>query len=127
MSLGFYMDVHVPAAISAELIRRGVDVLTSQEDGTTRLADPDLLDRARELHRVLVTRDEDFLAEGAQRQRTGLTFSGIIFAPQQRVPIGRFIEDLEVIHKFMDIDAMQSRVIHLPLPDSYIQLLRAGA
>ena len=32
-----YLDVHVPAAIAAELRRRGVDVLTAQEDSTTEL------------------------------------------------------------------------------------------
>jgi hypothetical protein len=34
-----YMDVHVPEAISQALLLRGVDVLTAQEDGTTRLPD----------------------------------------------------------------------------------------
>jgi len=41
-----YLDVHVPAAIAAELRRRGVDVLTAQEDGATELEDDDLLIRA---------------------------------------------------------------------------------
>ncbi len=57
------MDVHVPAAITRALLARGVDVLTSQADNTTRLDDPLLLDRARELGRTIFTRDEDFLAE----------------------------------------------------------------
>jgi hypothetical protein len=34
MPLPVYMDVHVPAAITAGLRRRGIDVLTSQEDGS---------------------------------------------------------------------------------------------
>ena len=34
-----YFDVHVPAAIAAELRRRGVDVITAQEDGTAELED----------------------------------------------------------------------------------------
>ena len=42
MSVGLYRDVHVPAAITRGLLLRGVDVLTAQLDGTTRLADPDL-------------------------------------------------------------------------------------
>ena len=58
------MDVQVPAAITRALLLRGVDVLTAQFDGTTRLADPDLLDRAAELGRVLFSQDEDLLAEG---------------------------------------------------------------
>ena len=43
MSLALYMDVHVPAAITRALRRRGVDVLTAQEDGNARLPDPALL------------------------------------------------------------------------------------
>jgi hypothetical protein len=42
------MDVHVPAAIARALRIRGVDVLTSQEDGTRTLTDASLLDRATE-------------------------------------------------------------------------------
>ena len=38
------MDVHVPAPITRALLTRGVDVLTAQADGTTRLDDADLLD-----------------------------------------------------------------------------------
>jgi hypothetical protein len=32
-----YFDVHVPISISTELRRRGVDVLTAQEDGPAEL------------------------------------------------------------------------------------------
>jgi len=60
MPLGFYMDHHVPSAITNGLRLRGVDVLTAHEDGTQRLEDPALLDRAGALGRVLFTRDDDF-------------------------------------------------------------------
>ncbi len=70
MSLALYMDVHVPAAITRGLHRRGVDVLTAQADGTTRLEDPDLLDRAMTLGRILFTRDEGLLAVAAERLRS---------------------------------------------------------
>ncbi len=46
MSVGLYMDVNVPAAMSQGLRHRGVDVLTSQEDGTRNWADEALLERA---------------------------------------------------------------------------------
>ena len=55
------MDVHVPRAITEGLRRRGVDVLTSQEDGTRQMADADLLSRSTQLNRPLVTQDEDLL------------------------------------------------------------------
>ena len=44
MAWPVYMDVHVPAAITAGLRRRGLDVLTSQEDGSDTLSDERLLE-----------------------------------------------------------------------------------
>jgi hypothetical protein len=41
-----YMDVHVPFPITAGLRLRGIDLLTAQEDGTTKSDDDELLDRA---------------------------------------------------------------------------------
>ena len=60
MPLAFYSDVHVPAAITEGLRRRGIDVMTSQQDGTRRVEDLGLVQRATQLGRVLVTQDEDF-------------------------------------------------------------------
>jgi predicted nuclease of predicted toxin-antitoxin system len=67
MSVGLYMNVHIRRQITEGLRQRGVDVLTAQEDGTTRLPDSELLDRATELGRVLVTEDRDLLREAARR------------------------------------------------------------
>ncbi len=78
MPLALYMGVHIPRAITNGLRRRGVDVLTAQEDGTAELDDPPLLDRATELNRPLYTQDDDLLAEARRRQRTDETFSGVI-------------------------------------------------
>ena len=80
MSLRLYMDVHVPLAITEGLRRRGVEVLTAQEDGNTGLVDAELLERATALRSVVFTQDEDFLAEGAHRQRSAIPFAGIIYA-----------------------------------------------
>jgi hypothetical protein len=44
--LQLYMDVHVKAAITAGVRRRGIDVVTAQEDGSQRLEDAALLARA---------------------------------------------------------------------------------
>jgi predicted nuclease of predicted toxin-antitoxin system len=109
------MDVHVPAVISRTLKARNVDVLTAQTDGTTRLDDAVLLDRAQELGRVLFTRDDDFLAEAASRQRDSVPFAGVIYAHQLRVTIGQCVQDLEVISKCCDPADMVNHVEHLPL------------
>jgi predicted nuclease of predicted toxin-antitoxin system len=96
------MDVHVPAVIARTLITRGVDVLTAQGDGTARLDDAGLLDRAGDLGRVLFTRDDDFLAEATTRQRNGIPFAGVVYAHQLRVTIGQCVNDLEIIAKCCD-------------------------
>ena len=64
MPIAFYMDHHVPRAVTMGLRVRGVDSLAAHEDGTSELDDAALLDRASELGRVLFTRDDDLLAEG---------------------------------------------------------------
>ena len=60
MAIVFYMDVHIPQAITVQLRRRGVDVLTAVEDNTQELADSELLARVTELNRVLFTQDIRF-------------------------------------------------------------------
>lgn len=111
VSLGLYMDVHAPAGITRALRRRGVNVLTAQEDGAERLLDPDLLDRATACGRVVFTRDSDFLAEGVRRQRAGLPFVTIVYAHQQHVSIGRCVDDLAVVA----LDDANGQIVYLPL------------
>jgi len=65
VSVPLYADHHVPAPITEGVRLRGVNVLTTEEDGTQRLADPALLDRATELGRVLLTQDRTFSSKRA--------------------------------------------------------------
>jgi len=67
VSVGLYMDVHVPYAITIGLRLRGVDAVTAQEDDASELDDSTLLDRATELGRVLFTQDDDLLREAKLR------------------------------------------------------------
>jgi predicted nuclease of predicted toxin-antitoxin system len=76
MTLALYMDHHVPRAITEGLRLRDVDFITALENGTDRLDDPDLLDRASQLERVLFTRDADFLEETHRRLDEGVFFYG---------------------------------------------------
>jgi len=109
------MDVHVPAVITRTLMRRDVDVLTAQADGTARLDDAALLDRVGQLGRVLFTRDDDFLTEATWRQRAGIPFAGVVYAHQLRVTIGQCVQDLEIISKCCDPADLANCVEHLPL------------
>ena len=115
MSVALYMDVQVPRAITTGLRLRGVDVITAQEDGASTFLDPELLDRAAELQRALFTFDEDFLIEGARRQRDAIEFAGVIYARLLRVPVSECIRDLEIIAKAGDNADMVNGVLFLPL------------
>lgn len=115
MPIALYMDHHVPRAITNGLRLREVDVITAYENGTSEIDDPDLLDRANELERVLFTQDDDLLTEAARRQDEGIPFRGVIYAYQLRVPIGRCVADLEVVAKAGEPEDMMNRVEFLPL------------
>lgn len=115
MAHAIYMDVHIPAAITAGLRRRGIDVLTSQEDGTNRLADAALLDRATGLGRILFSEDTDLLAIAQEWQTIGHPFAGLLFAHQEGASIGRLIEDIELIAKCLPSEEVANVVIYLPL------------
>ncbi len=113
MSVGLYMDVHVPLAITRGLRRRGVEVITAQEDEAARLPDPELLDRASALGRMLFSQDEDLVAEAVRRQRVGLSFATVIFGRQLDHSIGRCIQDLEALSKAAGPDDAKGQVLFL--------------
>src|SRR3954466_4713766 len=110
----FYMDHHVPSAITAGLRQRGLDVLTAEEDGSARLDDDVLLDRATSLGRVLFSQDQDLLTIAHRRLRTGPAFAGVVYAHQLRISIGQAVRDLELIAQTLDPDDMQNRLQYIP-------------
>lgn len=115
MSLKFYMDVHVPLAVVTGLRLRGIDVLTAQEDGSGRLNDRDLLERATRLGRVLVSQDQDLLREAARLLAASERFSGLVYAHQLRVTIGQMVEDLVLIAETTSADEWAGWIEYLPI------------
>jgi hypothetical protein len=115
MAVSFYMDHNVPKAIAMGLRLRDVDVVTAWEDGCSALPDDDLLDRANELDRVLFTHDDDLLIEAAHRQEMGVTYAGVIYAPQLQLTIGRIVEDLEMIAKAGFPEELRDGLLFLPI------------
>lgn len=115
MPLKFYMDHHVPRAITLGLRLRQVDVLTAYEDQAHELPDPALLDRATNLGRVLFTQDDDLLAEATHRQRATISFGGVIYGHQEVVSIGQCVQDLEMIAVIGNDEDVFDQVIYLPL------------
>jgi predicted nuclease of predicted toxin-antitoxin system len=115
MPLPLYMDVHVPAAISAGLRRRGLDVLSSQDDGTSRFPDDRLLERACAVGRLLFSQDDDMLRLASEWQRIKRPFSGILYAHQLNAGIGALVSDLELVLSCCTADELANRVTYLQL------------
>lgn len=115
MALKFYFDHHVPRAITLGLRLRNIDILTAYEDGTHELSDPQLLEQATALGRVLFTQDDDLLVEATRRQQEGMNFAGVIYAHQRAVSIGQCVLDLYLIAEIGNEDDIRNNVIYLPL------------
>ena len=115
MSVRFYMDHHVHAAITEGLRRRGVDVLTAYEDGAAQLDDPQLFARATQLERVLFSQDTDLLVLAEQWLQAGREFARLVYAHQLGVTIGQAVRDLTLIAQALDPEDMRNRVEFLPL------------
>ncbi len=113
MPFAFYMDHNVDDRITDGLRSRGIDVILTREEGRSEDIDPSLLDRAAELERVFFTHDEDFMREGARRQRLGIHFYGVIFG-HQKANIGRCIAGLVKIYESHDQEYMMNVVMYVP-------------
>jgi hypothetical protein len=114
VTVALFTDQNLNGAIVRGLRRRDIDVLTAEDDGSDRRRDPDLLDRAFQLGRVLVTHDQDFFREAYLRQVSGVTFAGIIFVPD-RLAIGRAINDIEILAQAGHDTEFRNVLYRLPL------------
>jgi Domain of unknown function (DUF5615) len=115
MPVNLYMDVHVPLTVTHQLRRRGIDVLTAIDDASGTLDDESLLVRATQLKRLIVTQDIRFQARAVLWQQQGRHFSGMAFAHQLSITIGRFVLDLELIAKACADGECDDQIFHLPL------------
>jgi uncharacterized protein with PIN domain len=109
------MDMHLRRAITDGLRLRGVDVITAQEDESSLLTDPELLDRATNLQRILISQDADLLREANRRQQAGEQFVGVVYAHQLNITIAECISDLEIVCKSSNLDDCINHVTFLPL------------
>ena len=114
MTIALYMDVHIPQAITTQLRRRNIDILTAQEDNTIELPDDQLLERSTALGRVLFTHDIRFRALAENWQRENKPFGGLIFGHQIGATIGQFVKDLEFIAQASDPEDWQNMVEYIP-------------
>ena len=120
MAVRLYTDVHVPRAIVDQLTRRNVDVVTAIDDSCAELSDDLLLERARELDRVLFTHDIRFKAMAENWQRERRPFAGLLFGHPLRGTIGQYVRDLELVAQASEPSEWVNVVAHLPFkhPDA---------
>ncbi|MCI0358522.1 MAG: DUF5615 family PIN-like protein [Planctomycetaceae bacterium] len=115
MSLPLYLDHHIHSAIRDGLRARGIDVLTTVEDGSTTWDDELILQRATQLGRIVYTQDVDFLRIAHEWADAGREFAGAVYGHQLQITIGQAISDVELIAAIMTADEMRNRVEYLPL------------
>ena len=90
-------------------MRRGINVLTAQQAGRCRMADPDQLAFATAQERVMVTFDVDFLA----LHQSGVKHAGIAWCQEQKYNVGELVQALQLLFAVLDRDLMGNHVEHL--------------
>jgi hypothetical protein len=114
VAIALYMDVHIPQAITNQLRRRAIDVLTAFDDEAQELHDDQLLERVTQLNRVIFTQDIRFRVLAETWQMEGKPFSGLIYGHQLGGTIGQFVKDLELIAKASEPDDWKNSVEYIP-------------
>ena len=115
MSVPFYFDHNMQLAVVMALRVNGLDILTTREDGHDRQPDPQILDRAQALTRVVVTHDQDFLELAAKRSAASIEFAGIVFCLLAKASIGELVADLALIAEATTYDELRNQVVWVPL------------
>lgn len=78
-------------------------------------ADPELLEWAAAEARILLSHDVTTMRDHAeQRLQAGLPMSGLFLAPQS-APIGRVIDDLEVVVECSREGEWEGQIVFFPL------------
>lgn len=111
----FYFDNHLPGAVANELLRRGVDVLTSHRANRSRFPDDELLRLATAEGRAVVSEDEDFLTHAADFLARGESFAGVVYCDPARYfrRPGLLILNLLTLHGVYTAADMHDRVEYL--------------
>jgi hypothetical protein len=117
MATRLYMDVHVPQSISDQLRRRGADVITAIEDGLQAAPDDELLERARQLGRVIFTQDIRFMVLVQTWQRQHRSSADLLFGHQLGGTIGQYVRDLELIVTASEQEEWMDVVERLPFQE----------
>ena len=93
----------------------GIDLVRVQEVGLTQTPDPDILAWCAVNDRVLVTHDQETVPGFAyDRVAGGEPMPGVFVVPQS-LPVGRTIDELQMLDACSEMDEWRDRVVFLPI------------
>lgn len=104
----FYLDEQMSKAVAHGIRARGLDVVMANDVGMRSANDMDHLSKARQLKRVIVTKDTDFLRLHATR----IHHAGIIYLPRN-TSIGETIRGLDLIFQTMTASDFKNTLKYL--------------
>jgi hypothetical protein len=92
-----------------------LDYVIVQDIGLRGVNDPELLRRAAEEGRVIVTHDVNTVTKFARdRMQSGLPMPGVVIVPEQ-MEIGPAINDLEIIIECCVAADLENQIQYIPL------------
>ncbi len=101
----FYLDENLSPEIVKQLRAHGIDIIR----GRLGADDPEHLQRAAEMGRVVCTEDEDFLALVS----TGIEHAGIIKGEQELHGIGDWVKYLRLLHSVYTSEELRNTVSYV--------------
>jgi hypothetical protein len=107
----FYFDESIELAVSQQLERAGIDVVSAHSMDLLGESDANHLQGATELEPVLCTYDQDFLRMATE----GIYHYGIIFAQQRAASIGAWVREIKLIHAEKEADDLIEQVVFLSM------------
>jgi len=115
--LALLVDEHVPPALVLGLTKRqpALDIVSVPDLALRGASDPDLLELAARVNRIVVTFDRNTLVAAAyERIAAGETVAGVIVVDNQ-MSIGQAIDEILIIADCSRDDELEGQVWYVPL------------
>ncbi|QDT52884.1 hypothetical protein Pan44_08970 [Caulifigura coniformis] len=103
----YLLDEHIPHVVLAGLRRRNIDFTSINEMRLKGIEDTNVLALARELGRIVVTQDSDFLVEPLSVE----SHAGIVFV-RAGMSISSVLDVLQLIHRACTPVEMHNHIEH---------------
>ena len=106
MSLSLLCDEHIPYPVVKGLRRRGLEVVTVQEEGLSSADDEEIMEYALNKGLCIYTRDTDFL----KHHKTGKKHAGIIYHHPLAYSVGEAIRKILVLNEVAESEGLKGYI-----------------